>query len=357
MKLLVEAPLNTLSFGNVSFNILRELYKKNVDVGLFPIGNVDVSAFEIDKEFSDWLQQCINNRYNFVSKDVKAFKLWHLSGSENRKNPNQNLFTFYECSQPTDLEKIICKAQDKTFFSSRYAQEQFTLNGCDNAYYIPIGFDESFKANGKKYLEGVIHFGLMGKFEKRKHTAKIIKLWLNKYGNDNRFQLTCCVTNPFFKPEQMESVINNLLEGKRYSNINFLPYLKTNMEVNEFLNAIDIDLTGLSGGEGWNLPAFNATALGKWSIVLNATSHKDWANNNNSILIEPNGEIDVEDGVFFKKGDIFNQGVFYTWSDEDFLNATEKACSKVGILNTEGQKLRSEMSYKNTVDSILSSIF
>ena len=40
-------------------------------------------------------------------------------------------------------------------------------------------------------------------------------------------------------------------------------------KVNILINNIDIDLSGLSNGEGWNLPAFNATALGKWSIVSN----------------------------------------------------------------------------------------
>ena len=84
----------------------------------------------------------------------------------------------------------------------------------------------------------------------------------------------------------MNQAVSQALEGKRYGNINFLPYLKTNSEVNDFLNAIDIDLSGLSGGEGWNLPSFNATALGKWSIVLNATSHTDWATQSNSILVE-----------------------------------------------------------------------
>ena len=39
MKLLVNAPINALSFGNVSVNILKELYKKNIDLCLFPIGN------------------------------------------------------------------------------------------------------------------------------------------------------------------------------------------------------------------------------------------------------------------------------------------------------------------------------
>ena len=76
----------------------------------------------------------------------------------------------------------------------------------------------------------------------------------------------------------MNQIIAQALEGKTYGNINFLPRLGTNSEVNEMLNSIDIDLSGLSGAEGWNLPAFNSTCLGKWSMVLNCTSHKDWAN-------------------------------------------------------------------------------
>jgi hypothetical protein len=116
-------------------------------------------------------------------------------------------------------------------------------------------------------------------------------------------------------------------------------------------------LTGLSGGEGWNLPAFNATCLGKWSIVLNATSHKDWANENNSILVEPTGEIECHDQVFFQKGSDFNQGVFYDWEEDAIFNAMENAEKKVGQINAEGQKLAANLTYSNTTDKILSSIF
>ena len=52
MKLILEAPLNSLSFGNVSYNIIRELHKKNVELGLFPIGDPDLSAYD----FSDDLK-------------------------------------------------------------------------------------------------------------------------------------------------------------------------------------------------------------------------------------------------------------------------------------------------------------
>ena len=155
----------------------------------------------------------------------------------------------------------------------------------------------------------------------------------------------------------MKGLINQTLEGNHYNNINFLPHLATNSEVNEYLNSIDIDLGGLSGGEGWNLPSFNATCLGKWRIVLNSTSHKDWANKDNSILIEPSGEMAVSDGVFFTDNQAFNQGTFYTWTEDEAISAMELAESKMGQVNTEGVKMGDKLTYENTVDSILSIIY
>lgn len=45
----------------------------------------------------------------------------------------------------------------------------------------------------------------------------------------------------------MTGLIADTLQGDHYNNINFLPMLEKNAEVNELLNSIDIDLTGLSG--------------------------------------------------------------------------------------------------------------
>ena len=73
-SLIVEAPLNSLSFGNVSINILREFYKLNLDIGLFPIGNVDLSAFKISEDFKQYLQKSIDNRYSALSKKSPSLK-------------------------------------------------------------------------------------------------------------------------------------------------------------------------------------------------------------------------------------------------------------------------------------------
>jgi hypothetical protein len=318
-----SGPINSLSFGNVAFNMLRELHQLDQKVCFFPIGNkLDLSAFDkASDDLKKWITSSYNERLSNLSRDNPSLKMWHLNSSEARVGS--------------------------------HAENCFKSSSCENTKYIPIGLDPDIHDTGKVYLKGKVSFGLVGKFEKRKHTSRILKLWAEKYGNNNEYQLTCCINNPFFKEDQMKAAISNALDHKTYTNINFLPYLKTNSEMNELYNAIDINLSGLSGAEGWNLPAFNSTCLGKWSIVLNATSHKDWANTNNSILVEPSGEEKIYDEVFFKEGQDFNQGNLNCFSDEDFNKATDKAVSLHGKSNSQGLELSKEFNYKNTVNKLL----
>ena len=124
MKLLLDAPVNDLSFGNVTLNLIKEFKKKNVELGIFPTrGVVNVSSFDLDREILSYIEDGINNRYSFLKQDIPALKLWHLDGAEERKASNQFLFTFYECSEPTDIEVAIANCQNKTIFSSQYSRD------------------------------------------------------------------------------------------------------------------------------------------------------------------------------------------------------------------------------------------
>ena len=358
MRLLVNAPINALSFGNVSVNILRELHKKNIDLVFFPIGDkAELEAYDkIDLSFVKYLQSATNSRYEKINKDIPTLKLWHIFGSETRYSKNQSLFTFHEVSEVTSVEKNLLNLQDRIFVSSNYTKNIFELNGVENITYVPLGFDPDFHITDKIYLEDKIHFGLLGKFESRKNTARIIKAWLKLFGNNSKYQLSCAITNPFLDKAKFQNELLKTLEGKQYNNLNFVPYMQTNSEVNDFLNSIDIDLGGLSGAEGWNLPSFNATALGKWSVVMNATAHKDWATSDNSILIEPSSLKDCYDDIFFKKGQAFNQGQFFNISDEEMENAILKSVSYAKKPNPEGLKLQKEFTYEKTVETILCAI-
>lgn len=349
--ILLQAPLNPLSLGQVSYNVLRELYKRpGVDVGYFPIGNIDLSVYEPSQEFIDKLNQSIANAYKFLG--APSIKIWHLlNGGETRiGNGHSTLFTFHETSETTEEERAVINTHDRVFVSSNYTKGVFNA---PNTHFSPLGFDEDFSvaANPKK-LDGKTHWGLVGKFEKRKHTAKTIALWAKKFGNSPKHHLTCCVFNPFLQEGDLRKAIHEALEGKPYNNIQFLPFLRTNRDMNDFINSIDIDLSGLSGAEGWGLPAFNATALGKWSIVLNATAHKDWATAANSILVEPSGQEALEDGIFFRKGANSSQGSYFVWEDDAVAAAMDHAASGAGRINSNGLLLQG-MKYKNVVDNIL----
>ena len=133
----------------------------------------------------------------------------------------------------------------------------------------------------------------------------------------------------------MQFAIKDMVGDSNVGNVTFYMPQATNTLMNDWLNSIDIDLSGLSGGEGWNLGAFNSTCLGNWSIVLNHTSHKDWATEDNSVLVQPNGMESAEDGKFFVKGDSFNQGNIFSFDDNDVIAAMEKA---EGLAKTENEK-------------------
>ena len=358
MKLLVNAPINALSFGNVSVNILREIQKKNIDLIFFPIGDkAELDVYDkIDNEFVKYLQNATNTRYEKIDKNIPALKLWHIFGSETRYAKNQSLFTFHEVSELTAVEKNLLRLQDRVFVSSSYTKNIFELNGIENVTHVPLGFDTDFHITNRTYLPDKIHFGILGKFESRKNTARIIKTWLKLFGNKPEYQLSCAITNPFLDKAKFQNEMLKMLEGKHYNNLNFIPYMQSNSEVNDYLNSIDIDLGGLSGAEGWNLPSFNATALGKWSVVMNATAHKDWATSSNSILIEPSSLKDCYDGVFFHKGQPFNQGQFFDITDQEMENAILKSISYAKTLNTEGLKLQKQFTYEKTVETILCAI-
>ena len=65
MKLLLEAPINRLSFGNVSYNFIRELKKLDVDLGIFPIGDLnqlDLSAFDPSEDTKKYFEKMVKKK-------------------------------------------------------------------------------------------------------------------------------------------------------------------------------------------------------------------------------------------------------------------------------------------------------
>jgi hypothetical protein len=357
----VELAINKLSFGNVSINILLELFKLGQKVCIFPIGPVDISSFDkLTEEFKVWLQDGINRALLDYSANDPCFKLWHCNGSQNKVSDKQFLFTFHETDRLTPTEINIFKNQAKVFVSSPYNQGIFQNFGI-NADYVPLGFDSTHFRRLEKRLvpSDIISFGCVAKFEKRKATREVIKYWAKKYGNNSKYFLQLAVSNPFLNEQQNLSLISEALEGRKYHNINILPFVQTSGgEYNQILNSIDI-LLGMSKSECWGLPEFHSTAMGHYNVLHRATGYLAWANEENSTFVESCGKENSADGMFFNQGSPFSQGDYYTWAEEDFLAACEVAEKKylVNPINEAGLKLQEEFTWKKTTESILEKIF
>lgn len=357
-KLILSLPLNSLSLGQFSYNIVKELYRRKIQVSIFPKGNVDLSAYNVDRPFAAWIERSINERLKKFDRNVPTLSCWHLNGSEFKPSNRQYLFTFHETDTPTDYEINIANQQEHVFFSSNWSLDNFTQYGANNASFIPLGFDDEFGVIKERQIaDDITHWILVGKAEQRKNTQLIVQQWIKKYGGNKNHQLSLCVTNPFFQADHMNSFFASCFEGKpKPFNVSVLPFLKKNIEMNKLYNSADIDLSGFSSAEGWGLPAFMATALGKWSIVTNCSAHKDWATKDNSILVEAGEMRKVYDGIFFQEGQPFSQGNIYSFTAEQLVSAFERAEKLARTPNTEGKKLMEQFTYKRTVDEILAKI-
>ena len=191
MSLAFNLPINSVSFGQISTLILRELYNSKVNVGILPIANVDLSTqSDLSQEFANWLQQSINSSLETFNRKNKIFKLWHLNGSFESYSNEQVLLSFYELDQPTKVELNTVKNNHKVLFSSKETVDIFRNLGCNNVEYIPLAFDKyNFNRIDKSYfVDDRIVFNLVGKLEKRKHHLKLIKLWAQKFGNNKKIK-------------------------------------------------------------------------------------------------------------------------------------------------------------------------
>ncbi len=354
-KLAFNLPLNSTSLGQVSLAILRELFKRKIEINLFPIGGIDLATQKEDQDFISWIQKSILSAPKEHNKNIPIFKLWHINGSLESFSNKQVLLSFYEVDSPTPVEVNIVKNNEKLLLSSNYAVTLFKSLGINNIEFLPLAFDSTHFNKIPQRQKNGIHFGLFGKLEpQRKRHLKTLSLWAKKYGNNSNYSLNCAIFNHFIDSNVQSQMITQALNGQKYFNINFLNYMPSNEMYNDLLNNTDIVLA-MSGGEGWGLPEFQSVALGKHCVGLNAHAYKDWMTEKNTVLVQPNSKIPCYDNVFFRQGDSFNQGNIFDWDDQEFLNALDKAELKYkeNPINTEGLKLQEQFTYSKMVDSIL----
>jgi hypothetical protein len=362
MDLNVILPINSVSFGDVGYNIMYELFKRDIKPNFFPI-NLDVQSFDkTPGEFANYLGECASKSLKTFKRTYPCFKLWHIQGSENSVSNSNHLFTFRELDQISEIEANILNNHETIFVSCEETKRTFEDFGVTSkVVYCPLGFDSLhyFKKEKRNIGDDRIFFLINGKVEKRKRTKKAIQLWLKKFGYNPKYVLNLAVQNPHFKPEQMNGIYADIFNGQKPPfNVNILPFLKTKGELNDLYNQSDI-IIDASSYETWSIPSFTCVALGKHAVIHNCGGVKGWATKDNSCLFYPSGKEIAHDGVFFNKDkNDFGFGNWFIWEDEAYVNALEESVKRfeASPVNTNGLQLQEKFKYSNTVDIILKEI-
>lgn len=355
-----EAPLNPLSLGSVSIALLRELFRRGESPAVFPImgTNPDLSAQVVDPIFEQRLQVAIMTAHHRYNRRAPAFRSWHIGSSIGSLSVRGNhLLTYMELDQLTPSEINVLKQQEKVYVSSRFTQKVFSEYGVASTY-IPLGFDgHNFRQlTQRPKIDGAISFLLPGKIEKRKGSMQVLRAWAKRYGNNPAYRLNCAMHNHFVPPEKQGAMIAEALEGRQYWNIVFHPWIPDNATYNSLLQSSEIVIS-MSGGEGRDLPCYHATAMGAWPVAMRAHAYLDYLNDENAVLVNPNGKQPAADGIHFGQNGPFNNGNIFTFNDEEFIAGCEAAEQKVKTvgLNTAGMELQ-KTTYTEAVDIILADL-
>lgn len=360
----LNVPYGNVSFGSVAYALTRELFKRDELPPLFPMFGQppDLSAQVPDNEFNQKLHGCIGTADQRWSRKGKAFCLWHLRGAlASYAEQGNHLLTFHEIDQLTGTEINVLRQQAKVYVTSTFSQGVFSQYGI-NTEYLPIGFDShNFKVLEKRPSidnpngdgSKVIQFLCAGKAEHRKSTYQVLRAWAKRYGNNASYRLNCAIHNPFLPPERLNAMVGEALGNQHYWNIQFLPWAPDNATYNVTLQSSQIVIS-MSGGEGRDLPCYHATAMGAWPVAMKAHAYLDYLNDDNAVLVSPNGKRPAADGVFFAANSPFNQGNLFSFSDEDFIAGCEEAEKRVQSkgLNTNGLDLQ-KTTYQQAVDILL----
>ena len=122
MRLAFNVPVNPVSFGQVSYNLLKAAKAAGHDIEFFPIGDIDLSTVgtDVPPDFQKFLQESHEKGMLEHNRDTRTIRLWHLvtpdrsrvNGSYDSISNNQTFISFYELDAPTKLELNVARNFD-----------------------------------------------------------------------------------------------------------------------------------------------------------------------------------------------------------------------------------------------------
>jgi len=297
-KLNVNCPINSTGYGITSQNITKELYKKNIDISLFPIGQ----GIEVNSEEDKTTIKTLIDRSNTFDYGAACLKIWHQYDLASKiGHGHYYTFPFFEVDKLTDREKHHLNYSDFIFVASNWAKKVLLENNITkNIFVAPLGVDHSiFKIPNKIRLEQPVYrFFHIGKWEHRKSHDFLIRAFSEAFETTDNVELWMLPFNPFLNEKENQYWFNMVGQSKLKDKVKIFGRLNTQYELASFIFQCNCGVF-LSRAEGWNNEIVESMAMDKPIIATNYSAHTEYLTKNNSFMVDIDETEPANDGKWF----------------------------------------------------------
>ena len=356
----LSAPINQLGYGVAGLNIANALAELKHTISLFVIGNVDVP-----EQYHEGLKQMISNS-RMPDWNAPSIRLWHQHDMTQFVGRGEKYgFPIFELDRFSDLElhhlsyldhwlvtsewaKSVIVDQLKKFHGEDYLKERTSV--------IPLGVDRSIFREVVSHRDETVFFNC-GKWEVRKGHDILVKAFNEAFNQDDDVELWMMCDNPFYSEEEnfkWERLYRSSALGDK---IRVVPRQPSQQDVYNVMSQADCGVFP-ARAEGWNLELLEMMSCGKQVIATNYSSHTEFCNEDNCMLVETDELEDAHDGKWFR-----GQGKWAALKEDqikqiaDHMREVHEKKKKDDLnINQAGVDTAKKFSWKNSAEKVIEAI-
>ncbi|HLA35700.1 MAG TPA: glycosyltransferase family 4 protein [Rhodocyclaceae bacterium] len=229
-------------------------------------------------------------------------------------------YTVFEYTKLADDWLNGMRQVDEIWTTSQWGHDVIRANGLTDARVsvVPEGFDPTIfnPSLRPKKKDGVFRFLTVGKWEVRKGQIELLTAWAKAFRGIKDVELILMCNNPFVPNFSIETEIKKL-------NLGSLPPTKsiknvpTDVDMAKYYAEADCFVLP-TRAEGWGLPIMEAMACGTPVITTRYSAMTDYANDENSYLLDVKRMSPVFDPLFFPRA-----GESGEWAEIDVAQLAE----------------------------------
>jgi len=347
----VVCPINSLGYGISSYNIWKNLREYH-NISLFPLGSVSIE--------NHWnKQEIINDIENQKIYDKKSpcLKIWHANDliMKPHGSGKYSIYTFFETTQITENERTGYNIADTIIVPTQWAKNILVDNNinADKIIVIPPGvdlsiFNHTLEINDNDKTDDYVFINI-GKWEIRKGHDVLVHMFNQAFEQKDNVRLLMINNNPFLSEKENQQWQNLYKNTKLGDKIYIIPRLSSQLDIAKILAVSSCGIYP-ARAEGWNNEAIETMAMNKPVLITNYSAHTEYANSDNSYLIDIKDHEPCEDGKFFN-------GVG-SWAKLD-TSAIEQTIAYMRFVyknristNPKGLETAQKFSWSNTAQNI-----